>query len=286
MIAYMKLQLAGVPLGNPHDASKRLIEAIENAQIIAAEDSRRFQRLCQDLEITSKAKILSFFEGNEDERTQQLITELQNGQRVLVVTDAGMPTVSDPGFKLVRAAIEENIPIEIIPGPSAVTTALALSGLPTDRFCFEGFVPRTQGARDKFFENLKYETRTIVLFEAPHRLIETLEVANRFFGSQRRAVICREMTKTYEEIVRGTFSELRDWALSKEVLGEITIVINGASNQLREINQEVIVNRVQELESVGVDRKEAIAAVAIELDLPKREVFDAMVANKANLSER
>jgi 16S rRNA (cytidine1402-2'-O)-methyltransferase len=282
----MKLQLAGVPLGNPHDASKRLIEAIENAQIIAAEDSRRFQRLCQDLEITSKAKILSFFEGNEDERTQQLITELQNGQRVLVVTDAGMPTVSDPGFKLVRAAIEENIPIEIIPGPSAVTTALALSGLPTDRFCFEGFVPRTQGARDKFFENLKYETRTIVLFEAPHRLIETLEVANRFFGSQRRAVICREMTKTYEEIVRGTFSELRDWALSKEVLGEITIVINGASNQLREINQEVIVNRVQELESVGVDRKEAIAAVAIELDLPKREVFDAMVANKANLSER
>ena len=285
MIAYMKLQLAGVPLGNPHDASKRLIEAIENAQIIAAEDSRRFQRLCQDLEITSKAKILSFFEGNEDERTQQLITELQNGQRVLVVTDAGMPTVSDPGFKLVRAAIEENIPIEIIPGPSAVTTALALSGLPTDRFCFEGFVPRTQGARDKFFENLKYETRTIVLFEAPHRLIETLEVANRFFGSQRRAVICREMTKTYEEIVRGTFSELRDWALSKEVLGEITIVINGASNQLREINQEVIVNRVQELESVGVDRKEAIAAVAIELDLPKREVFDAMVANKANLSE-
>lgn len=286
MIAYMKLQLAGVPLGNPHDASKRLIEAIENAQIIAAEDSRRFQRLCQDLEITSKAKILSFFEGNEDERTQQLITELQNGQRVLVVTDAGMPTVSDPGFKLVRAAIEENIPIEIIPGPSAVTTALALSGLPTDRFCFEGFVPRTQGARDKFFENLKYETRTIVLFEAPHRLIETLEVANRFFGSQRRAVICREMTKTYEEIVRGTFSELRDWALSKEVLGEITIVINGASNQLREINQEVIVNRVQELESVGVDRKEAIAAVAIELDLPKREVFDAMVANKAYLSER
>ena len=286
MIAYMKLQLAGVPLGNPHDASKRLIEAIENAQIIAAEDSRRFQRLCQDLEITSKAKILSFFEGNEDERTQQLITELQNGQRVLVVTDAGMPTVSDPGFKLVRAAIEENIPIEIIPGPSAVTTALALSGLPTDRFCFEGFVPRTQGARDKFFENLKYETRTIVLFEAPHRLIETLEVANRFFGSQRRAVICREMTKKYEEIVRGTFSELRDWALSKEVLGEITIVINGASNQLREINQEVIVNRVQELESVGVDRKEAIAAVAIELDLPKREVFDAMVANKTNLSER
>lgn len=285
MIAYMKLQLAGVPLGNPHDASKRLIEAIENAQIIAAEDSRRFQRLCQDLEITSKAKILSFFEGNEDERTQQLITELQNGQRVLVVTDAGMPTVSDPGFKLVRAAIEENIPIEIIPGPSAVTTALALSGLPTDRFCFEGFVPRTQGARDKFFENLKYETRTIVLFEAPHRLIETLEVANRFFGSQRRAVICREMTKKYEEIVRGTFSELRDWALSKEVLGEITIVINGASNQLREINQEVIVNRVQELESVGVDRKEAIAAVAIELDLPKREVFNAMVANKANLLE-
>ena len=141
MIAHMKLLLAGVPLGNPGDASARLISAISSASIIAAEDSRRFQRLCQDLGVTSHAKVLSFFEGNEEERTEQLLNELRNGAEVLVVTDAGMPTVSDPGFKLVRSAIEANIPVEVLPGPSAVTTALALSGLPTDRFCFEGFVP-------------------------------------------------------------------------------------------------------------------------------------------------
>ena len=162
-----------MPLGNPGDASKRLVDAIIEAPIIAAEDSRRFQRLCQDLGISTKARVISFFEGNEEERTAQIISELQSGQTVLVVTDAGMPTVSDPGFKLVREASALKIPIEVIPGPSAVTTALAISGLPTDRFCFEGFVPRTQGAREKFFENLKYEQRTIVFFEAPHRLLET-----------------------------------------------------------------------------------------------------------------
>mgnify|MGYP006276253533 FL=1 len=177
MIAHMKLVLAGVPLGNPGDASTRLISAIKSASIIAAEDSRRFQRLCQDLNVATEAKVLSFFEGNEDERTEQLLKELQNGAEVLVVTDAGMPTVSDPGFKLVRAAVAAKIIIEVLPGPSAVTTALALSGLPTDRFCFEGFAPRTQGAREKFFNNLKFEARTIVFFEAPHRLLETLESA-------------------------------------------------------------------------------------------------------------
>jgi 16S rRNA (cytidine1402-2'-O)-methyltransferase len=280
MIAHMKLLLAGVPLGNPGDASARLINAIKNATIIAAEDSRRFQRLCQDLEVETRARIFSFFEGNEDERTNQLLEELRNGAEVLVVTDAGMPTVSDPGFKLVRAAVSENIPVEVLPGPSAVTTALALSGLPTDRFCFEGFVPRTQGAREKFLENLKYESRTIVFFEAPHRLLETLEVANSVLGAERKAALCREMTKTYEETVRGTLKEIQAWANSKEILGEITIVISGAEAGAKEITQQVIVDAVRKLENVGMERKEAIAAVALELDLPKREVFDAMVAAK------
>ena len=280
MIAHMKLLLAGVPLGNPGDASARLISAISSASIIAAEDSRRFQRLCQDLGVASQAKVLSFFEGNEEERTEQLLNELKNGADVLVVTDAGMPTVSDPGFKLVRSAIEANIPVEVLPGPSAVTTALALSGLPTDRFCFEGFVPRTQGAREKFFDELKFEPRTIVFFEAPHRLIDTLNVAVNILGADRKAALCREMTKTYEEIVRGNLAKLREWANSKEVLGEITIVIEGAINGAKEINQEKIVAAVRKLESVGMDRKEAVAPIAAELNLPKREVFDAMVAAK------
>ena len=280
MIAHMKLLLAGVPLGNPGDASARLISAISSASIIAAEDSRRFQRLCQDLGVTSHAKVLSFFEGNEEERTEQLLNELKNGAEVLVVTDAGMPTVSDPGFKLVRSAIEANIPVEVLPGPSAVTTALALSGLPTDRFCFEGFVPRTQGAREKFFEELRFESRTIVFFEAPHRLIDTLNVAVNILGADRKAALCREMTKTYEETVRGNLTTLREWANSKEVLGEITIVIEGALTGAKEMNQEKIVEAVRKLESVGMDRKEAVASIAAELNLPKREVFDAMVAAK------
>ena len=281
MIAHMKLQLAGVPLGNPGDASTRLIEAIKSAEVIAAEDSRRFQRLCQDLGITTGAKVLSFFEGNEDERTEQLLSELKNGSEVLVLTDAGMPTVSDPGFKLVRAAIAADIPVEVIPGPSAVTTALALSGLPTDRFCFEGFVPRTQGAREEYFEKLKFEERTIVIFEAPHRLIETLQVAKKILGGQRSAALCREMTKTYEETVRGSLTEIEEWARSKEILGEITIVIGGAAKEAKNLSQQEIINQVRKLESVGMDRKEAIAAVAAELDLPKREIFDAMVAAKS-----
>jgi 16S rRNA (cytidine1402-2'-O)-methyltransferase len=280
MIAHMKLMLAGVPLGNPGDASARLISAIQSASIVAAEDSRRFQRLCQDLGVSANGKVLSFFEGNEEERTDQLLAELKNGADVLVVTDAGMPTVSDPGFKLVRAAVASDIPVEVIPGPSAVTTALALSGLPTDRFCFEGFVPRTQGAREKFFENLKFENRTIVFFEAPHRLVETLEVAKATLGGERKAALCREMTKTYEETVRGDISSIEAWSKSKEILGEITIVISGAVEGAKELSQQEIIEQVRKLESVGMDRKEAIAAVATELDLPKREVFDAMVAAK------
>ena len=277
----MKLLLAGVPLGNPGDASARLINAIRSATIIAAEDSRRFQRLCQDLEVSAAGKVISFFEGNEEARTNQLLSELKNGAEVLVVTDAGMPTVSDPGFKLVRAAVEANIPVEVLPGPSAVTTALALSGLPTDRFCFEGFVPRTQGAREKFFENLKFEPRTIVFFEAPHRLIETLEVATHLLGSDRKAALCREMTKTYEETVRGSLADIQKWANAKEILGEITVVISGATEGAKEKSQQEIIDAVRKLESVGMDRKDAISAVATELDLPKREVFDAMVAAKS-----
>lgn len=280
MIRLVKLILAGVPLGNSGDATIRLIEAIKEAQVIAAEDTRKFQRLCQDLQIKCNSKLISFFEGNESDRTESLLTELQGGSTVLVVTDAGMPTISDPGFKLVRAAVDAQIPVQVLPGPSAVTTALALSGLPTDRFCFEGFIPRSQGAREKFFEQLRFEERTIVCFEAPHRLVESVDCAIKYFGQMRRVAICREMTKTYEETVRGTLNEIKDWAVSKEILGELTIVFEGAKTGAKQNTQIEIVQRVLELESVGMERKEAISKVAADLDLAKRDVFDAMVAAK------
>ena len=277
----MPLILAGTPLGNPLDASQRLKNAIESAQVIAAEDSRRFHRLASDLQVTFTGRVISFFEGNETERTQEILELLRAGQEVLVVTDAGMPTISDPGFRLMRDAIAENIEAHVIPGPSAPTMAIALSGLPTDRFTFEGFAPRAQGARQTFYEKLRFEERTIVLFEAPHRLEESLMDAIAALGADRKGAICREMTKTYEETIRGTLSELLAWSNSKEVLGEITLVIAGADSGSAEKTSDDMVARVREYEGAGMDRKGAIATVAEEFDLPKKLVYAAVVeANK------
>jgi 16S rRNA (cytidine1402-2'-O)-methyltransferase len=277
----MTLILAATPLGNPGDASSRLKSAIEDATIIAAEDSRRFHRLCQDIEVTFSAKVVSFFEGNEEDRTKELLVELKNGATVLVVSDAGMPTISDPGFRLMREAIAQDIQVQVIPGPSAVTMAIALSGLPTDRFSFEGFPPRTAGARTSTFEKLRFEERTMVFFEAPHRLKESLSDAVEVFGPERKGAICREMTKRYEESIRGTLSELLSWASANEVLGEITLVVQGAEidSALRTAND--MVDRVREFEAAGMDRKGAIATVADEFGISKRLVYAAVVdANK------
>jgi 16S rRNA (cytidine1402-2'-O)-methyltransferase len=254
----MTLILAATPLGNPGDASARLKSAIESASIIAAEDSRRFHRLCADIETTFTGRVLSFFEGNEEDRTRELLAELKSGATVLVVSDAGMPTISDPGFRLMRDAIAEGVDVSVIPGPSAVTMAIALSGLPTDRFSFEGFPPRTAGARLTTFEKLRFEERTMVFFEAPHRITESLQDALAVFGSDRKAAICREMTKTYEETVRGTLAELLTWSTSKEILGEITMVIAGAAVGTAEVTAEQMVARVREFEAAGMDRKAAI----------------------------
>jgi 16S rRNA (cytidine1402-2'-O)-methyltransferase len=277
----MTLILAATPLGNPGDASSRLKSAIEDATIIAAEDSRRFHRLCQDIEVTFTAKVTSFFEGNEEDKTKELLAELKNGATVLVVSDAGMPTISDPGFRLMREAIAQEIQVQVIPGPSAVTMAIALSGLPTDRFSFEGFPPRTAGARTSTFEKLRFEERTMVFFEAPHRLKESLSDAVEVFGAERKGAICREMTKRYEESIRGTLSELLSWASTNEVLGEITLVVQGAEidSALRTAND--MVDRVREFEAAGMDRKGAIATVADEFGISKRLVYAAVVdANK------
>ena len=275
------LILACLPIGDPQDASVHLIQAIENVQYVAAEDSRKFARLCQDLNIKHNAKVISFFEGNESEKIDELTAILKSQKDILVATDAGAPGISDPGYRLIRAALAENIQIKVLPGPSAVTTALLLSGLPTDRFCFEGFPPRTKGARSKWFKDLSEEERTIIFFEAPHRIVESLTDAAEAFGKDRTGAVCREMSKQYEEVIRGSISQLISWASSKEVLGEITVVVEGFDLGSREFSAEQLINLVLAQEKSGEGRKEAIALVAKENGVSKRVVFDAMVAYKS-----
>jgi 16S rRNA (cytidine1402-2'-O)-methyltransferase len=275
------LILACLPIGDARDASAHLIQAIQQVQYVAAEDSRKFARLCQDLNIKHNAKVISFFEGNESEKIEELTNLLKSQKDILVATDAGAPGISDPGYRLIRAALQSNIEIKVLPGPSAVTTALLLSGLPTDRFCFEGFPPRTQGAREKWFEELAQQERTMIFFEAPHRITECLIDAGNAFGLDRSGAICREMSKHYEEVVRGSITELISWSKSKEILGEITVVIAGFDPASRQIADEDLIKMVLELEEIGESRKEAIAQVAKKYAVAKRVVFDAMVTYKS-----
>jgi len=275
------LILACLPIGDVRDASAHLIDSIQNATYVAAEDSRKFARLCQELNIKHHAKVITFFEGNESEKIDELTTLLKSQKDILVVTDAGAPGVSDPGYRLIRAAVEADVKIKVLPGPSAVVTALLLSGLPTDRFCFEGFPPRTQGARSKWFNDLAQEERTIIFFEAPHRIVESLKDAGDAFGLDRIGAVCREMSKHYEEVVRGELSQLIEWAESKDILGEITIVISGFDPGTREFDSAQLVQMVLNQELAGEGRKEAIAQVAKETGISKRVVFDAMVAYKS-----
>lgn len=275
------LILAAIPLGNPGDASENLKGAITSSKYIAAEDSRKFSRLCSDLGIVYNAKVISFFEGNEIERLAELISILESGNDLLVVTDAGMPGISDPGYRLARAAVEKKIQIKVLPGPSAVTTALLLSGLPSDRFCFEGFPPRTSGARQTSFTKLAEEERTMIFFEAPHRLLESLTDAKAIFGATRNGAICREMTKTYEEVIRGNLEELENWARSNEILGEITLVLEGYDPTSKSYSSQDLIALVLKEESAGISRKDAIAEVARATGTAKREVFEAMVTHKS-----
>ena len=251
------LILACLPIGDARDASAHLIEAIGQVQYVAAEDSRKFARLCQELNIKHHAKVISFFEGNESEKIDELTNLLKSQKDILVATDAGAPGISDPGYRLIRAALQADVKIKVLPGPSAVTTALLLSGLPTDRFCFEGFPPRTQGAREKWFKDLAQEERTVIFFEAPHRIVESLTDAAGGFGLDRNGAICREMSKHYEEVVRGNLGELIEWAKSKDILGEITIVIEGFDPESREFDQADLIQMVLNLEANGEGRKEA-----------------------------
>jgi 16S rRNA (cytidine1402-2'-O)-methyltransferase len=266
--------LAGTPLGQPADASTRLRDALASAPVIAAEDTRRLQRLCKDLGVTPAGRVLSFFDGNETGRVPQLLDALRAGEDVLVVTDAGMPSVSDPGYRLVSSAIAEGIDVTALPGPSAVTTAVALSGLPVERFCFEGFLPRKPGERRRATAALAAEPRTMVFFEAPHRLAATLADLADAMGPDRAAAVCRELTKTYEEVKRAPLGELATWA-EGDVRGEITIVVAGATPAAAEVNEDELASEVEALVATGTTRKDAIAEVAAHRGLPKKVVYAA-----------
>lgn len=269
------LTLAGLPIGNSGDAPPRLLRALETARVIAAEDTRRLRQFASRAGVRlggeEGARVVSYYDANESRRTDDLMTDLRGGTDVLVVTDAGMPGVSDPGYRLTAACAAEDIPVTSIPGPSAVTTALVVSGLPTDRFCFEGFPPRKGLAG--YLEELAAERRTMVFFESPHRIAATLEAMARAFGTDRRAAVCRELTKTYEQVRRGGLGELAAWA-AEGVRGEISVVVEGARVRPDLVGSADLVAAVAELEDEGVRRKEAIGRVAKEAGVPKRRVYD------------
>lgn len=280
MLAPGVLTLAATPIGNPLDASVRLLRALEQAELIAAEDTRRLHRLADALEVTLTGKVLSYHEHNEAERTDVLLEALGAGRSVLVVTDAGMPVVSDPGFRAVQAAVEAGHRVTVIPGPSAVLTALAASGIAPDRFSFEGFPPRRDGKRHATFAPLAEERRTMVFFESPRRTAATLAAMAEDFGPQRRAAVARELTKTYEEVVRGTLAELVAWAEGTEVLGEIVIVVAGA--EPRAASAEELLPVVLERAAAGERLKAAAKAVAAGAEgVSSRELYDLALAARA-----
>jgi 16S rRNA (cytidine1402-2'-O)-methyltransferase len=266
--------LAATPIGDVDDASPRLLAELRGADLIAAEDTRRLRRLLQRLDVRTDARVVSYFEGNESARTPELLAELAQGRRVVVVTDAGMPSVSDPGYRLVVAAIEQGIRVTAVPGPSAVLTALAVSGLPVDRFCFEGFLPRKAGERGRRLAQLGREERTLVFFEAPHRTEEALRAMAEAFGPERPAAVCRELTKTYEEVRRGPLAELADWA-AEGVRGEVTIVVGGAEPVVGDVTTAV--SEVQGLVGGGMQLKPAVAQVAGDRGLAKNALYTAVL---------
>jgi 16S rRNA (cytidine1402-2'-O)-methyltransferase len=265
------LVLAATPIGDTADASPRLRSELAGADVIAAEDTRRLRRLLARLDVVPSGRIVSYFDGNEATRTVELIGDLAAGARVLVVTDAGMPSVSDPGYRLVAAAVERGIAVTAVPGPSAVLTALAVSGLPVMRFCFEGFLPRRAGERSRRLAELAGEPRTMVFFEAPHRIRDSLTAMVEAFGPERRAAVCRELTKTHEEVRRGPLAELVAWAQG-EVRGEVTLVVAGAEPPAADLAEAV--RAVRELIAQGSRLKPAVAEVAQRLGVAKNQLYD------------
>ncbi len=270
-----RLLLAATPLGQPSDASKRLIDALSGADVVAAEDTRRVRTLAQSLGVAISGKVVSLFDQNEQSRVPALVADIAAGATVLVVSDAGMPLINDPGYRLVAACIAAGRPVSCLPGPSAVTAALAVSGLPSDRFCFEGFAPRKHAARLSWLAGLAAESRTVVFFESPRRLGDCLRDACEQLGAERRAAVCRELTKVHEEIRRGTLAELADWA-AEGVLGEVTVVLDGATPVA---DPDALLAAVTALVDDGMRVKDACATVvAAHPGAPsRRELYDAVL---------
>jgi 16S rRNA (cytidine1402-2'-O)-methyltransferase len=276
------LILAAAPIGRPQDASASLAAALAAAPVIAAEDTRRLARLAGSLGVPLAGRVVSYYEAVETERARMLLNALADGQDVLLITDAGTPGISDPGYRLVNTAIEAGVRVTVLPGPSAVTAALAVSGLPSDRFCFEGFPPRKASALARRLADLGDEQRTMIFFESPRRLPATLQQMATAFGADRPAAVCRELTKTHEQIKRGSLGELTAWA-ADGVLGEITVVVGGATSTgtaAAPATTEVIAAKVRAAEQAGLSRKEAMASVASETGLPRRAVYDAVIKAK------
>ena len=275
------LILAATPIGNLSDASARLIEHLGTSKFIAAEDTRTLLKLARGLGVKLDAKLFSLHEHNEAERVSQLL-EIAATEDVLVVSDAGMPTVSDPGFVLVRAAIEVGIEVTVIPGPSAVLAALAVSGLPTDRFTFEGFLPRKSGERKKLFSALLAETRTMVFFESPHRIDDALKDALTIFGETRQATVSRELTKKFEQTVRGTIPELLEWS-ANPTKGELVLVIAGNSEaSVSSATLEELLLEVEEGRAEGLSLKQSVAKVALKHSLSKSDLYQQVLDSRAS----
>ncbi|MFB8006481.1 16S rRNA (cytidine(1402)-2'-O)-methyltransferase [Nocardia sp. NPDC056000] len=273
-----RLVLAATPMGDIGDASQRLRDALGSADIVAAEDTRRTRSLAKALDVEITGRVVSFYDHVETARIPMLLEEIEAGRTVLLVTDAGMPSVSDPGYRMVAACVEHKLPITCLPGPSAVTTALALSGLPVERFCFDGFAPRKSGQRKEWFRTLATEPRAVAFFEAPHRLADCLADAVEILGPDRRAAVCRELTKTYEEVVRGTLGELAAWAV-EGARGEITVVLEGSHKV--SADPADLVERVEGLVAAGLRLKDACAEVASTSGVSRRELYDAVLAARA-----
>ncbi len=273
-----RLVLAATPIGDVDDAPPRLLSLLASADVVAAEDTRRLRRLCAAAGVTPSGRVVSYHEHNETTRSADLVAAALAGGTVLVVTDAGMPSISDPGLRVVRAAVEAGVAVTAVPGPSAVLTALALSGLATDRFCFEGFPPRRPGDRRRALATLAAEPRTTIYFEAPHRLAATLADMAEAFGADRHAAVCRELTKTYEEVLRRPLGDLAAWAAGHEVLGEVTVVVAGAApSHGGPDDLPSLVGRVHDLVAAGTRLKDAVAQVAAGSGVTKRDLYDAAV---------
>lgn len=270
------LVLAATPIGNLRDASARLRHALATADVIAAEDTRRTRKLASGLGVVLKGRLVAHHEHNEVSSAAELLDELRAGRSVLVVSDAGMPMVSDPGYRVAAAAAERNMPVTVVPGPSAVLSALAVSGLPSDRFVFEGFLPRKAGQRTQRLAELASETRTMIFYEAPHRLAAMLGALEEIFGAQRRAVVARELTKVHEEVLRGDLATLHQVVSDQGVRGEIVVVVQGCAHPQAE-NPEDLVAEVAELTADGVRLKDAVSAVAGARGVSKRELYESVL---------